>query len=274
MSVLIGLVSPVVIGFADHLGTNVGRKGRLMAVVLWIYLSTLVCTPILAIIWGGNPTTFDLVLGAASGTAASTALLQLYRGYTTRGVGIVGTVAAVTGAVIPIGVDALVEGLPSTMVGSGMAVGVAAIWLIGLKNPSGAWDRTAVRYGVTSGVMFGITATLLGQTSDGSGIWPVLPGRVTAVATLALYILIRRHPFRPVKGSIPAAALIGLCGAVGLGAFTLAAQQNLAMAGLFFQMSYGVTLIFQVLFAGERTTRTQIAGFGLAGLALTMIILG
>ena len=49
---------------------------------------------------------------------------------------------------------------------------------------------------------------------------------------------------------------------------------NLAVAGLFFQMAYGFTLVFQVLFEGERATRTQVMGFGLAVVALAMIILG
>ena len=274
MSVLIGLISPVVIGYADHVGTNLGRRGRLMASVLWIYISTLLSTCVLAVLWGGEPTTTDLLLGAGSGMGASMALVQLYRGYTTRGVGIVGPVAAVTGAVIPIVVDAILVGLPTVIVGSGMVVGVIAIWLIGLKNPSGKWDRIAMRHGVAAGILFGFTATMLGLTSDGSGIWPVLPGRVTAVGTVMLVILVGRHPVKPLRGSIPRAGFIGLLGAIGLGSFTLAAQENLAIAGLLFQMTYGFTLVFQVLFAGERTTRTQVAGFGLAIIALVMIILG
>ena len=275
MSVLIGLISPVAIGYADHLGTNLGRRGRLMASVLWIYISTLLSTAVLAVLWGGEPTVYDLLLGAGSGLGASMALIQLYRGYITRGVGIVGPVAAVTGAVIPIGVDALIVGLPSVIVGSGMVVGVIAIWLIGLKKDlSGEWDRSAMRYGLIAGLLFGFTATLLGLTSDGSGLWPVLPGRVVAVGTVMLVILIRGHRVKPLKGTIPRAALIGWCGAVGLGSFTLAAQQNLAIAGLFFQMAYGLTLVFQIIFAGERTTRTQVVGFGLVIIALAMIILG
>ena len=274
MIILIGLISPVAIGFADHIGTNVGRKGRLIAAVLWIYIFTMVFSIILAVLWGGEPTTTDLLLGSGSGMVASAALINLYRGYTTRGVGIVGPVAAVTGAVIPIGVDAMIEGLPSVIVGSGMVVGVIAIWLIGLKNPTGRWDRIAMRYGLIAGVLFGFTATLLGLTSDSSGLWPLVPGRVVAVSSMFLVILVGRHAARPLKGTIPRAALVGLFGAIGLGTFTLAAQENLAIASLFFQMAYGVTLVFQIIFAGERTTRTQVVGFGLAISALGMVILG
>ena len=151
---------------------------------------------------------------------------------------------------------------------------MGAIWLIGRKNPGGAWDRIAMRHGLIAGVLFGFTATLLGLTSDGSGLWPVLPGRFVAVGTVLLVILVQRHPIKPLEGTIPQAGLVGLLGGIGLATFTLAAQVNLAVAGLFFQMSYGFTLVFQVIFAGERATRTQVMGFGLAVIALAMIILG
>jgi len=122
--------------------------------------------------------------------------------------------------------------------------------------------------------MFGITSTLLGLTDDGAGIWPVVPGRVVAVAFVLALILIRREAVRPHRGAIPRSVLAGLLGGIGLGSFTLAAQVNLAVAGLFFQMAFGVTVLFQVLFAGERTTRIQQAGFGVAAVALALIILG
>ena len=182
--------------------------------------------------------------------------------------------AAVTGAVIPIGVVVFIVGLPSVVVRWGMAVGVVSIWMIGRKNPGGDWDRVAMRYGLISGLLFGFTATLLGLTSDVSGVWPVLPGRFVAVGTVLLVILVKRHPIRPLPGTIPRAGLVGFLGGLGLATFTLAAQVNLAVAGLFFQMAYGFTLVFQVIFEGERATRTQVMGFGLAVVALAMIILG
>ncbi|MDE0709604.1 MAG: hypothetical protein F4X18_05685 [Acidimicrobiia bacterium] len=274
MTVLVGLLSPLSIGLADHIGTNVSRRGRLLATVLSIYIFTLLSTLILAVWRGGSPTVSDLVLGACSGVSSGMGLIQLYRGYTTRGTGIVAPVAAVTGAVVPIGVDTIVSGLPSAVVGSGLVVGLIGVWLIGTKDPGAGWDLIALKHGLTSGVMFGITSTLLGLTDDGAGIWPVVPGRVVAVAFVLALILIRREAVRPHRGAIPRSVLAGLLGGIGLGSFTLAAQVNLAVAGLFFQMAFGVTVLFQVLFAGERTTRIQQAGFGVAVVALALIILG
>ena len=274
MTIFIGLLTPLSIGLADHIGTNVGRRGRLLATLLAIYVFTLLSTLILAVWWGGSPTVPDLVLGGCSGVSSGMALIQLYRGYTTRGTGIVGPVAAVTGAVVPIGVDTIMSGLPSMVVGSGLVVGLIGVWLIGMKDRGAEWDLIAMKHGLASGVMFGITATLLGLTGDDAGTWPVVPGRVVAVAFVLLLILIRREALWPHRGTTTQAVMVGILGGIGLATFTLAAQVNLAVAGLFFQMAYGVTVLFQVLFSGERTTRVQQAGFGVAIVALALIILG
>ena len=274
MTILIGLLSPLSIGLADHIGTNVSRRGRLLAAVLSIYVFTLVSALVLAVWWGGSPTGPDLLLGACSGVSSGMGLIQLYRGYTTRGTGIVAPVAAVTGAVVPIGADTIISGLPSMVVGSGLVVGLIGVWLIGAKDTGAGRDLIAIRHGLTSGFMFGVTSTLLGLTGDAAGIWPVVPGRVVAVAFVLALILIRREEVRPHRGAIPRTVMVGMLGGIGLGSFTLAAQVNLAVAGLFFQMAFGVTVLFQVIFSGERTTRIQQVGFGVATIALAMIILG
>ncbi len=274
MNLLIGLLTPLSIGLADHFGTDVGRRGRLLAFVTWIYIFTLLSSLVLAIVLGGSPTPVDLVLGGLSGGFAGLGLARLYRGYTTHGVGIVGPVAAVTGAIVPICVDTLLTGLPSLTVGAGMAFGLGGVWLIGAPRRGAAWDRGAVRHGLISGSLFGITTSLLGSTGEAAGIWPVVPGRVMAIATLIALARVYHESLIPRPGVIRWAALIGTLSAIGLGSFVLAASVNLAVAGLFFQMSFGATVLFRVIFAGETTSPAQRAGFGVATLSLAMMILG
>ncbi|MCY3539642.1 MAG: hypothetical protein OXH10_07310 [bacterium] len=274
MTILIGLLSPLSIGLADHIGTNLGRRGRLLATVSMIYTFTGLSALVLAIWWGGNPTLGDLLLGSLSGVSGSLALIRLYQGYTTRGTGIVGPTTAVTGAIVPIAVDSMVSGLPSPVVGGGMVLGLIGVGLVSLRNQSGLRDLIALKHGLISGVLFGITATLLGSTGADAGIWPVIPGRVVAFATVMALILIHKEDRRPHQGTIPRTMLVGALAGIGMASFTLAAQVNLAVAGLFFQMSFGVTVLFQVIFAGEKTSPTQRFGFVVATVALAMVILG
>ncbi len=321
VTVLLALSGSLVFGVVDHLGIELGRKSRLMTVMLWIYLFAVPFVIGLAVLVGGEPTLFDLLLGALSGLGASLGVIQLYRGYTTKGVAIVGPVAAITGAVIPVIASMIFEDPPSVTVRFGILVGVAAVWMISLSGPvdfsewrravmrcirrgedranfSNLWNWVAVRHGLAAGALLGLQIALLGMTSNASGIWPVVPGRVVSVGVVALVILFRRprppwrwwtlrragwvldvvllglHTTKWLKSIMLGTALIGLGWSVSMGLITLAAQRNIAVAGLLFQMTYGFTLIFQVLFAGERTSRTQVAGFGLAAAALAIIILG
>ena len=323
VTVLLALSGSLLCGLVHHVGTEIGRKSRLMTVVLWVHLFAVGSIIGLAVLVGGEPTMSDLLLGAASGLGGSMGVIQLYRGYTTKGAAIVGPVAVVTGAVIPVIASAIFEGPPSAVVRYGILVGVAAVWMISLPGqidlrewrrsvirrirrrrgedraiPSNIWDWVAVRHGLAAGALFAMQITLLGMTSDDSGVWPVAPGRVVAAATVAFVILfghprpawrwwtVRRagmvlkvvllglHTTKWLKSIVLATALMGLAWSAGVGFFTLAAQRSLAVTGLFYQMAYGFTLLFQVLFAGERTSRIQVAGFGLAAASLTMIIFG
>ena len=134
MTIILALIAPLVLGTADHIATRVGRRGRVLAVVFWLFIVSVPTTGIAALIIGGSPTRAELLLGLSAGVFGAAGLSSIYLGYTKWGVGVVGPVAAVTGAIVPIGVSAITEGLPSSRVAIGIAVGIGAIWLIGFRS--------------------------------------------------------------------------------------------------------------------------------------------
>lgn len=274
MIIFLSLLAPTLIGFGDHIATGLGRRARVLPMVWWIFLYTFGSIVATAFWVGGSPSLADMVYGCLSGLLGAFGLVELFLGYTRRGVGIVGPVAAVSGAILPVVVGFAIAGLPSWVVTAGLGVGLVSLWLIGFRDHAGEWDPEAFRYGLLAGGSFGAMATLLGLTSEASGLWPLVGGRTVSVVLLGAVVLVQSHSLKPDRGIMPGLIFIGVLGGIGMGSYTWAAQRNLAIAGLLFQMVYGVTLLFQVIFAGERTSRTQILGFALAALSLTLIILG
>lgn len=275
MTILLAVLAPIIIGFADHNGVNLTRRDqRPMTLVLWIYVSSVPFTAIAALALGGSPAGADLAYGSLAGVFAATALLSLYRGYSVSGVGVVAPVAAVTGAVVPIGAATILSGFPSAVVQSGLVVGVAALWLIGFERSGTVVDRPGLVYGTLAGVLFGMMSVMLGLTAEDSGIVPLLAARIVSVPLLLVILRARKVSPKPGRNWTGSLVVIGLSAALGASAFTIAAQRNLAVAGLFMQMAYGFTLVFQVLFAGERFTHQQVVGFLLAIASLSMISLG
>ena len=273
-TIVLALVAPVVIGFSDHIGAGLSRRGRPMALVLWIYVASIPFTAGAAALIGGTPNRADIGFGLMAGFFGASALMALYKGYSMSGVAVVAPVAAVTGAVVPIGAALVISALPSATVQGGLIVGLGAVWLVGFDRSGAPLDTAALRYGTMAGVLFGTTSVLLGLTQETAGIWPLLAARAVSVILIFSLLRIRHLTTGADPGWSRPLALIGLAAAVGTGAFILAAQRNLAVAGLFMQMAYGFTLLFQILLAGERATKAQVAGFGLAIIALSMISLG
>jgi len=276
-TVLLGLGAALLIGFADFFGSMAGRKGRILAVTFWVFVAGIVVIVAGALIVGGSPSTRDLVLGGIAGIGGGVGLLILYAGYAKTRIGIVGPVAAVIGAVLPVIVGSVAD-RPSGTVIAGILVGLAAIALIGIDR-SGEADgdssaRLAALYGFGAGMIFGVMATVIGATDAAAGMWPIVPMRITSVLSLAIIGVITRQPLVPDRASwryIPAAAALS---AVGIGLFAMAAQRDLIIGGLLLQMAYGVTAVLAILFLGERATATQKMGFVGAVISLILVALG
>ncbi len=276
-TVLLGLGAALLIGFADYFGSMAGRKGRILAVTFWVFLTGIVVIISGAVIVGGSPSTRDLVLGGVAGIGGGVGLLILYAGYAKTTIGIVGPVAAVIGAVLPVVVGTLTN-RPSGTVIAGILVGLVAIGLIGIDRSTelegGSSARLAALYGFGAGMVFGIMATVIGATDSSAGMWPIVPMRITSVLILAIIGVITRQPLLPERASwryIPAAAALS---AIGIGLFAMSAQRNLTIGGLLLQMAYGVTAVLAILFLGERATGLQKLGFVAAVISLILVTLG
>jgi len=276
-TIFLGLGAALLIGFADLFGSRAGRMGRVLAVTFWVFVTGIVAIVAGAVVVGGSPSTRDLMLGSVAGVAGGVGLLILYAGYAKTTIGIVGPVAAVLSAVLPVAVGTLTN-RPSGRIIAGVLVGLVAIGLIGIARPTeaetGSSARRAALYGLGAGIVFGVMATIIGATDANAGMWPIVPMRVASALTLAAIAAVTRQPLLPDRASwrlIPAA---GTLSAIGVGLFAMAAQRNLTVAGLLLQMAYGVTAVLAILFLGESATRTQKLGFVGAVISLILVTLG
>jgi drug/metabolite transporter (DMT)-like permease len=203
-------------------------------------------------------------------------LLTLYAGYARTSIGIVGPIAAVVSVVLPVSVGIAIGDPAGSLALAGIFIGVVAVALIGWRPDTGGRHdpRVAIAYGVGAGIGFGVMATMLGITSETSGLLPVIPTRIVSTLLLVVIALVRRIPLWPVTRSwryIPGATLGSLFGIL---MFTLAAQENLTISGLLLQMAYGVSALLAILFLQERSTATQRIGFVAAAAAIVLISVG
>src|SRR4051812_17339175 len=182
---VIALLSAFAYGAADFLGGLATHRSNTTAVVIVSQATGLALLALVILFLPGSlPGLRDLAWGGIAGLAGGGGVALLYRALAIGPMSIVAPLTAVCAAAIPVAVGvALGERLtPLTMAAIGLAL--AAIVLVG-QEPGRA-DRTAVRWtGVTSalgsGVLIGIFLVALARASPASGLWPLIPARVTSI---------------------------------------------------------------------------------------------
>ena len=127
----IGLLSAASWGGSDFMGGLGARRAPTMLVVASGHAATLLA--LLAICIGGHfalPARHDVLFAVAGGFEGALALALFYRALA---MGPMGLTAALTGlltALVPVGFSLLHDGLPTPLACAGLALGLAAIWLI------------------------------------------------------------------------------------------------------------------------------------------------
>jgi drug/metabolite transporter (DMT)-like permease len=167
------------------------------------------------------PGTHDLLFSALGGFEGALALALFYRALA---MGAMGLTAALTGlltALVPVLFSLLHDGLPTRLVAAGLALGLAAIWLIALaptapdsEGKRASTPPVALLYGSLAGVGFGAQLILFKFAAGGNVLWVMTSARAAGVAAMLL-VLIAMPPKAPWRGFWLFGILAGTFDSVG-----------------------------------------------------------
>lgn len=219
------------------------------------------------------PGTRYLVYAAIGGFEGAIALAVFYRALA---LGAMGLTAALTGlltALIPVVFDLFSSGLPSALTSLGLAVGLAAIWLISQSqssNGSGTPAR-ALLLGACAGAGFGAQLILFKMAAAGGVLWALTSGRIAGSAAILLIVAIR-PPKRPWSGFWFAGILSGSLDTIGNLFYMQASQMGrLDVAAVICSMYPAGTILLAGIILRERPSTRQVAGMGLALAAVALL---
>lgn len=219
------------------------------------------------------PASSYLIYGAIGGFEGAFALAIFYRALA---MGAMGLTAALTGlltALVPVVFDLFHSGWPRALTSAGLAVGLAAIWLIsqsGTKTGDGT-PRKARLLGACAGLGFGAQLILFKLAAVGGVLWALTSGRVAGSAAILLVVLLA-----PPRGSrsgfwIPG-IVSGALDSTGNLFYMMASQLgSLGAAAVISSMYPAGTILLAGMLLRERPTRRQIAGIGLALAAVVLL---
>jgi drug/metabolite transporter (DMT)-like permease len=273
----LGLLSAASWGGSDFIGGLGARRAPVLLVVASGHLVSLLV--LLAVCLGAHltlPGRHDLLFAAIGGFEGAIALALFYRALS---MGAMGLTAALTGlltALVPVLFSLLHDGLPTPLTAIGLAIGLAAIWLI---THSPATDKTktagtppiALLLAALAGLGFGTQLILFKFASGGGIFWIMTSARSAGVIAMVLVLLVT-PPKAAWRGFWLFGILAGSLDTVGnLFYIQTTRLGRLDVAAMVCSLYPAGTMLLAAFVLREWPTRRQFAGIALALAAVALL---
>jgi drug/metabolite transporter (DMT)-like permease len=276
-ALLLALASSLAYGAADFLGGVAARGAHVLRVVIIAAPASLLVE---LLVWPVIGASFDagaVAWGAASGLASAASFALLYRTLAIGPMSVLSPVTALVSAALPVSV-----GLIGGESLSGLAVGGMTLAFVAIVVVSGGADTHAVRpsrralaLAFGAGAAIALQLVCLDQAPDDSGVAPLLVGRAVSSAAVLGAAFALRGRLGETRPSVSASAAAGALDSLANFAFLLAVRDgDLAIVAVITALYPAATVVLARAFLAERIGTIQIAGLGLAAVAVSLLALG
>ncbi len=279
MTALVALASALLIGSADFAGGLAARRDSPLVVTLWTQLASFAtAVAVVGLVAAPAVSRGDLVAGAVAGVSGAFSFVAFY-GALGRGVmGVVAPTTAVVGASVPALVGVARGERLGPLTSAGLVVAVVAIVLVTRSRDdrphAATTPRAALVLAVVAGLGFSVFFVALGETSADAGLWPLVVARLVSVPMVALTALVATRRVVLVAGARGPALAAGVVEMTANVLLLYALRWGpLAVAAVFGSLYPVSTVLLARRFLGERLAPVQVAGVGVATLALVLVAL-
>ncbi len=275
VGILSAILSAAVWGSADFCGGLASRRSRPFQVVTLTAVSGAGVMALLA--WWRNelwPSPLGMVWAVIGGILGGVGIAALYRGLSLGDASVVAPTAAVVGAIGPVVVGAVLEGLPDVAQSLGLFLGLGGIWLVsGASLNSRNRPRAGFGMAVLAGLAFGGFFVAIAQVGKGLIFTPLVLAKSASFGVAVIILMVQRLRL-PAPGVYPLAILAGVLDAGGNVLYLLARQYiRLDVAAVLSSMYPASTVFLATLILREKVSREQWAGISLCLAALALIVL-
>ncbi len=261
-------------GFADFSGGFASKRLPPWGVTFWSQsIGVLALIGGLLLFPAEAVTVADVGWGAVAGVGGVIGVGLLYRSLSEGTMAIVSPITAATTATIPVVVDLATGETMAPLAMVGVPIALIAIATIAGERSSRRLSPRLLVMAMCAGAGFAAFFIAIAQTSEASGFWPLVGARAV---TIPLGWLLHRSleaRARPTRISIRWVAAAGL---LDMGANLLVAvalqRGPLGIVSVLTSLYPVVTALTAVALVGERLTRVQMAGVGLAMAAVVLLV--
>lgn len=276
MGAALALLSSLTWGVADFMGGIASRKKSVLQVLVIAYpVGAVVLTGVAIFVVPGELSRETFTIGAIAGAIGATAIGCLYVALKRGPMGIVSPITAVMSAAIPVFFGLLNGERLNLLAVIGMITAAIAVILVSQEvNAHQKIAFSTIAISLTSGSLIGTYLTLIGTSSDDSGIWTATIARWFSSILVLGAVLATVRKFE--RSSYPWLLVIisGILDAAANGIFQIATQNGmLAIVAVLGSLYPATTALLARFILHERLHKIQITGVVLAlaaAVALTL----
>ena len=267
MGAALALLSSLTWGVADFMGGIASRKKSVLQVLVIAYpVGAVVLTGVAIFVVPGELSRETFTIGAIAGAIGATAIGCLYVALKRGPMGIVSPITAVMSAAIPVFFGLLNGERLNLLAVIGMITAAIAVILVSQEvNTHQKIAFSTIAISLTSGSLIGTYLTLIGTSSDDSGIWTATIARWFSSILVLGAVLATVRKFE--RSSYPWLLVIisGILDAAANGIFQIATQNGmLAIVAVLGSLYPATTALLARFILHERLHKIQITGVVLA----------
>jgi drug/metabolite transporter (DMT)-like permease len=221
------------------------------------------------------PAGADLGWSIGAGLCGVVGMSSLYRGLAAGRMGVVAPVTGVVGALVPVMVGFVIEGVPTAATIAGIVTALLAVVLV-TRAPGHQTDRpSGAQWALLAGIAIGGFNICIGQLSNAGQFAPLVVLRLVQGVVLVSLIVLWRQPWRMRRGDVARLSVVGVLDMAGNVAFIGAAQVGaLAVATILSSLYPVTTVLLALTLLRERVTRSHLVGIALTVVAIVLIAVG
>jgi drug/metabolite transporter (DMT)-like permease len=276
-SLLLALACSIAYGAADFLGGFAARGAHVLRVVVVAAPASLLVELLLWPAIGASFASGAVAWGAASGLASAAAFALLYRTLAIGPMSVLSPVTALVSAALPVAVGLLGGERLSGLAVAGIVLALIAVVIVsgGTGARAARPSRAALVLAFGAGAAIALQLVCLDQAPDDSGVAPLIVGRAVSSAAVLGAALALRSRLGATRPSLPTSAAAGVLDSLANFAFLLAVRDgDLAVIAVITALYPAGTVLLARALLAERLGRAQLAGLGLAAVAVSLLALG
>lgn len=278
MAVFYGVLAAIAFGTNDWSAMRARRGATSRQVVATGLAGAGALMIVVALIWPGDWNTRSVLIGAASGLGACTALSLITWAFSVAPMGVGSPANAVVSSSIPVMWD-VINGRPlGGWAIVGVSIGIMAVLMTSYAPGGEGRTILGLLLGAASGLAIGSAFVVMSYADRDSGVWPVAAQRTTGFAVLALLALARRETvFAPIGpklwlGPRLISILSAQCAAIGVVALLAGYRTGqLAPTGIASSQSAAVGVVLAAMFDQQRLRWWQTIGLTFAALGVALM---